>query len=387
LAGFIARHRLNRVYSLEDFEKLSKSCLPRAVYEYVRNGAGTEFSLHYNEAAFHALLWQPYRLRQVDQIRTGITIFGETYSAPFGLAPTGGAAMVRYDADRLEARAAHHHDTPYILSANSLTPLEDVFAINPRTWFAPYFPDDYDVIDGMIARLERVNCRVMVVTVDVPVAAKRIAEQRAGYAMPIRPNLPAACGALAHPGWLFDTLLRNIVAERKPRIENIRAQGGPGIFSKEIKAVGGSPRFDWAHVRHIRDRWKHTLILKGLLRADDTEKARDIGVDAVVLSNHGARQIDTTISPMEALMETRARLPDYPLIIDGGFRSGNDVLKAMALGANLVLMGRPFLQACAVAGESGVAKAITLVKEDIARCMAILGVTQFDQLKEVLIEN
>ncbi|XAO72156.1 MAG: alpha-hydroxy-acid oxidizing protein [Acetobacteraceae bacterium] len=112
MAGFIARHRLNRVYCLEDFEKLSKSCLPRAVYEYVRNGAGAEISLHYNEAAFHALLWQPFRLRQIDKVETGVTIFGETYKVPFDLAPTGGAAMVHYDADRLEGRVAHRHDTP-----------------------------------------------------------------------------------------------------------------------------------------------------------------------------------------------------------------------------------------------------------------------------------
>lgn len=387
MAGFNARHRLKRVYCLEDFERLSKSILPRAVYEYVRNGAGTEFSLHYNEAAFHSLLWQPYRLRRVDNLKTQITIFNETYSAPFGLAPTGGAAMMRFDADRLEARAALRHDIPYILSANSLTKLEDVFAVNPRSWFAPYFPEDFDVINGMIDRLNRAGCRVMVVTVDVPVAAKRIAEQRAGYTMPIRPNLPAALSSMIHPHWLFGTLLRNIIVKRKPRIENIWAEGGPGLFSKEIQAVGGSPKFDWSHVAHIRDRWKHTLILKGLLRADDVEKAVSFGVDAVVLSNHGARQIDTTISSMEALIETRARLPKYPLIIDGGFRSGNDVLKAMALGADLVLMGRPFLQACAVAGEAGVAKAIELVKEDIARCMAILGVTHYEQLKEVLIEN
>lgn len=382
-----AKRRLHDIYQLTDFEKAVKRYLPKAVYEYVRNGAGSEISLRRNRAVFQRYLWRPYRLRDVSSLDTKITLFGETYDQPFGFAPTGGAAMTRYDADRIEAAAARRHNLFYALSANSLTPLEEIIRINPRSWFAAYLPSDMGVIDGMIDRVQKAGYPVLLITCDVPVPAQRIAETKAGYSMPIRPNLRSTLGGLAHPGWTFGTLGRTILRDKNPKIVNIRPKGGPGLFSDEIAAVGGSPHFTWSHIRHIRKRWKGKLVLKGLLRPEDAAKAESMGVDGIAISDHGARLLDSTIAPLEALGEMKKAAGAMAVIADSGFRCGGDVLKAMALGADAVMLGRPFLQACALAGGAGLDKAVSILKTEIGRDLALLGVTSIDALDRDLLKD
>lgn len=382
-----AKRRLRDIYRLTDFEQAVKRYLPKAVYEYVRNGAGSEISLRRNRAVFQRYLWRPYRLRDVSSVKTRITLFGETYDQPFGFAPTGGAAMTRYDADRIEASAARRHDLFYALSANSLTPLEEIIRINPRSWFAAYLPSDREIIDGMIDRVQNAGYPVLLITCDVPVPAQRIAETRAGYSMPIRPNLRATLGGMAHPGWTFGTLGRTVLRDRNPKIVNIRPEGGPGLFSSEIAAVGGSPHFTWDHIRHIRSRWKGRLVLKGLLRPEDAAEAAGIGVDGIVISDHGARLLDSTIAPLEVLGDMKKEAGDMAVIIDSGFRCGGDILKAMTLGADAVMLGRPLLQACALAGGAGLDKAISILRTEISRDLALLGVTDVAALDPDLLSD
>jgi L-lactate dehydrogenase (cytochrome) len=381
------RRRLRDIYQLTDFEAASWRYLPRAVYEYVRNGAGFEVSLRRNRAVFHRYLWKPYRLRDVSQVDPSVILFGERYAQPFGLAPTGGAAMTRFDADKLEAAAAYRHGVFYALSANSLTPLEDIIRINPRTWFAAYLPSDTDIIDGMVDRVAAAGYNVLMVTIDVPVAAQRVAETRAGYTMPIRPKTRAILGGLAHPGWTFGTMGRTILRDRDPRIVNIRPHGGPGLFSSEIGAVGGSSRFTWDHVQRIRDRWRGKLVLKGILRAEDAARAATLGVDGIGISDHGARLLDSTVSPLEVLGEIRRAAGDMTVLVDSGFRCGGDILKARALGADAVMIGRPFLQACAVAGGAGIDRAVTILSREIARDLALLGLTSLSDLGPDLLSD
>jgi len=382
-----AKRRLHDIYQLTDFEKAVKRYLPKAVYEYVRNGAGSELSLRRNRAIFQRYLWRPYRLRDVSSLSTKITLFGEEYDQPFGFAPTGGAAMTRYDADRIEAAAARRHNLFYALSANSLTPLEEIIRINPRAWFAAYLPSDLEIIDGMIDRVQNAGYPVLLITCDVPVPAQRIAETRAGYSMPIRPNLRATLGGMTHPGWTFGTLGRTILRDKNPKIVNIRPQGGPGLFSNEIAAVGGSPHFTWDHIRHIRARWKGMLILKGILRPEDAEEAARIGADGIGISDHGARLLDSTVAPLEVLEEIKKAAGSMSVVIDSGFRCGGDVLKAMALGADAVMLGRPFLQACALAGGAGLDKAVSILKTELSRDLALLGVTDLGALDIAMLKD
>lgn len=382
-----ARRRLRDIYLLTDFEKAVRRYLPKAVFEYVRNGAGSEISLRRNRAIFERFLWRPYRLRDVSACAAEITLFGERYAQPFGFAPTGGAAMTRYDADRIEAAAAQRHGLFYALSANSLTPLEDIIRVNPRAWFAAYLPSDRGVIDGMIDRVSQAGYPVFLVTCDVPVPAQRIPETRAGYAMPIRPNLRATLGGLLRPGWTLGTLGRTILRDGNPRIVNIRPQGGPGLFSREIASVGGSPCFTWDHIRHIRARWRGKLVLKGIMRPEDAREAAEIGVDGIVVSDHGARLLDTTVAPLEILREIRHASGSMTVMVDSGFRTGGDVLKAMALGADAVMIGRPFLQACALAGAAGLDRAVSILRTEILRDLGLLGISRLEALDMTLLKD
>lgn len=372
--------RLKRIYALHDFESAARRHLPKAIFQYVRNGAGEEFSLRRNRRIFDSLLLRPYRLRDVAQRDAGVTLFGHRYAQPFGIAPTGGAAMIRYNADRLEAAAARAANVPYSLSANSITPLEDVIRINPETWFAAYLPDDLAIVDGMVDRVSRAGYKVMIITVDVPVAAQRLAETRAGYTMPIRPRLRVAANVAFYPRWLFGTAGRNFLRLRQPRIANIRPGNGPGLFSRELSAVGGSSGFTWDHIERIRARYPGKLVLKGILRPEDAARAARIGVDGIVVSDHGARLLDHVITPLEAFAEIKAQAGTMAVMVDGGFRQGSDVLTALALGADAVLVGRPFLYASALAGRAGVEHAIGLLGKDIDRGMAMLGVSRIADL-------
>jgi len=385
--GITARRRLKDIDRLSDFEAASRHYLPRAIFEYIRNGAGDEISLRRNRAVFDRWLWRPHRLNDVTRVSTNIRLFGEDYDLPFGIAPTGGAAVMRYDADRIEAREACRANVPYALSANSITPLEDIIRINPKSWFAAYLPSDEDVIDGIVDRVGRAGYRVLMITIDVPVAARRVAEIRAGYTMPIRLNWPAFAGGVARPGWIVGTLARTMIRTPNPRILNVLPEGGPGIFSREIGSVGGAAGFTWAHVARIRECWRGALVLKGILRGDDAARAATLGVDGIVVSDHGARLLDSAVAPLEVLGEVKAQAGEMTVLVDSGFRNGGDVLKGLALGADGVLIGRPMAQACALAGRDGVAFAIEMLGEEIRRTLGMLGVVGVETLSEAFLHD
>jgi len=182
-------------------------------------------------------------------------------------------------------------------------------------------------------------------------------------------------------------MVRTLLHSKSRRIENIRPEGGPGLFSSEIAAVGGSPAFDWDHIARIRDRYRGKLVLKGILHPDDAAKAAEMGIDGIVVSDHGARLLDHSVTPLDVLAEIKAAAGTMTILVDGGFRQGSDVLTGLALGADAVLLGRPFLYASAVAGRAGVEHAIDLVARDVSTGMAMLGVNTVDELDENFVRH
>ncbi|WP_035978955.1 alpha-hydroxy acid oxidase [Kozakia baliensis] len=377
-------HRLRNIYTLSDYEKAAKRYLPKAVFQYIRNGAGDEYSLRRDRQVFNQWRWLPHRLRDVTARDPSVELFGHRYAQPFGIAPTGGAAVIRYNADRLEAVVTRAANIPYMLSANSITPLEDIIAINPDAWFAAYFPHDPTIIYGVTDRAHRAGYKVLMVTIDVPVAARRIAETKAGYTMPIRPNARVTLNAIRHPSWLLG-LARTVA--RRPVIANIQPEGGPSLFSRGVDAIGGASAFTWEHIKRLRERWPGALVLKGILRADDAAQAAEIGVDGIVISNHGARLMDHMVSPAEMIAEIKAASGTMTVLADGGFRNGSDVLTGLALGADAILLGRPFLFSCALAGRAGVEHATEMLRQEILRNMGMLGVTDLTQLSPDLLRS
>ena len=378
---------LRDVLDLDDFERAARPKLPRAVYGYVAHGAETETTLRANRAAFDSWRLVTRVLVGVSERHQDIQLFGHRYAAPFGIAPMGGSALVAYEGHTVMAKAAADAGIPFILSANSIIPLEEVIRANPDMWFAAYQSPDRGAIDGMVERLARAGVGVLVVTADVPIGSNREADARAGFGFPIRPGLKLGWDVATHPRWLASVLARTLVKRKNPRIDNLEPWGGPGLFSREVGGIAAHEALCWHHIRLLRELWKGKLVIKGILSPADAALARDCGADGIILSNHGGRQLDQAVSPLQVLTNVLEQASGLTVMIDSGFRRGTDVIKALALGAHSVFIGRPFLFAAAFSGQSGVAHAIKLLAHEIDRDMAMLGVRDIDDIGPTILHD
>jgi L-lactate dehydrogenase (cytochrome) len=368
------RRRLNRMLELEDFEITAAPMLPSSTQAYVRNGAESGAALRNNHERFNDWRFIPRVLRGVGARDQSTTLFGRRYAAPFAVAPMGAASVISFDADNRLARAARTANIPYALSANSITPMEELIRFNPDAWFAAYLPDDTRIIEAMVDRVGRAGFPLLMVTVDVPVPSNRPAERRAGYSMPLRPKPRLIWDTLTHPRWLGGTFARTLAKRGLPVIANILPTGGPHLFSTALARVTGSATFDWSHIDLIRRRWPGHLVIKGLLDPEDAHLAAEHGADGIVVSNHGGRQLDFSVASIEMLAAIKARSGSMTVLIDSGFRRGTDILKALALGADAVMIGRPFLYAATLAGQEGGARAIEILKRELDIDMGLLGI-------------
>ncbi|MCO8649008.1 alpha-hydroxy-acid oxidizing protein, partial [Burkholderia multivorans] len=292
-----------------------------------------------------------------------------------------------YRGDIVLARAAQAAGIASIMSGSSLIPLEAVAAAAPSTWFQAYLPGDPERIAALLERVARAGYRTLVVTVDIPVAANRENNVRTGFSTPLRPSMRLAWDGLTRPRWLIGTFARTLLRHGMPHFENSFATRGAPILSAHVlRDFSARDHLDWTHLAQIRAQWNGNLVVKGILSADDALAARDVGADGIILSNHGGRQLDGTVSPMRILRDVVTALePAFPVMLDGGFRRGADILKAIALGARMVFVGRPFNYAMAVAGEAGVTHAIRLLQEEVDRDMAMLGARACRELHPGLI--
>ncbi|HVY13969.1 MAG TPA: alpha-hydroxy acid oxidase [Rhodopila sp.] len=372
--------RLAAILDLDDFERAARPRLPAAVYGYVAHGAETETTLRANRAAFDAWRLVTRVLAGVEERRQDIQLFGRRYDAPFGIAPMGGSALVAYQGHTVMAQAAASAKIPFILSANSIIPLEEVAEANPGLWFAAYQSPDQAAIEGMVERISRAGVGALVVTADVPIGSNREADARAGFGFPIRPNWELGWDVATHPRWLVSVLGRTVLKRRNPHIDNLEPWGGPGLFSREVAGIAAHEALRWRHIQMIRELWKGPLIIKGILSADDAVIARDYGADGIILSNHGGRQLDQAVAPLQVLPKILKRASGLTVMMDSGVRRGTDVIKALALGADAVFVGRPFLFAAAYGGQAGVGHAISLLSKEIDRDMAMLGVRRIEEI-------
>lgn len=377
-----ARH-LKGVLSLDDFEILAKRHLPKPLFGYIAGASERNSSLKMNEDAFKAISFQPRILRNVSARKTVTNLFGEEWSAPFGIAPMGISALMAYRGDLALAEAAQDAGIPMIMSGSSLIRLEEVAGAAPRSWFQAYLPGEPKKIDALIDRVATAGFKTLVLTVDTAVLANRENNVRAGFSTPLRPSLRLAWQGLSHPTWTLGTFMRTIYDYGIPHFENSYAtRGAPIIASNVMRDFGKKDHLDWNHVGRIRDRWAGNLVIKGILHPDDAKIAVERGVDGIVVSNHGGRQLDGAIAPLVALPDiVQAVSNAVPVMLDGGIRRGTDVVKALALGANFVFVGRPFLYAAAVAGKAGVAKAASILKDELQRDLALLGATEISKIR------
>jgi len=375
--------RYQGLLCLDDFEDAARRHLPVPIFGYIAGAAETNRSFHANRECFGRHDFVPRVMVDVTQRDMGVTLFGHRYDAPFGIAPMGLVALSAFDGDNALAAAAARENIPFVMSGSSLTRLEDVVHTNRNAWFQAYLPGDDAGITALLARVQAAGYRTLVITMDTPVAANRENNVRAGFSIPVRPSVSLAWQGITHPRWLFGTFLRTLAVRGMPHFENSYATRGAPILSPNVERnLSDRGHLNWRHFRMIRDLWPGHLIVKGVLDARDARLAADAGADGVIVSNHGGRQLDGAAAPLRVLPQIVAACPDIPVMLDSGVRRGSDVLKALALGASFVFVGRPFSFAAAIAGEAGVLKAIELLKAEVSRNMGLLGVTALEQLDE-----
>ena len=378
--------RLGHVLSLDDFEVAARRHMPRPVYAYVSGGVERNQSLQANARAFEQFEFVTRVLVNTSARSTETTLFGETWSAPFGVAPMGLCALSAYRGDLVLADAAARENVPMIMSGSSLIPLEKIVQANPRAWFQAYLPGDEAEIVALIDRVKAAGYGTLVVTLDASIASNRENNIRAGFSTPLRPSARLAWQGLTHPRWLFGTFLKTLLRHGMPHFENNYARRGAPILSANVlRDFSDRGHLGWEHIRLIRQMWPGKLVVKGILDVRDARLSVENGADGIIVSNHGGRQLDSTVSPMRVLPGIVKACPDVPVMIDSGFRRGTDVLKALALGARFVFVGRPFNYAAAVGGEEGVCKGISLLREEVSRDMAMLGVTLTSTVEENLL--
>ena len=364
--------KAQRFLNLADFEAVAHSKLPRRIFEFIEGGSEDNASLRANRAAFADYSLQTRVLVDTSKRSCAVNLFGCQWAAPFGIAPMGAMGLAAFQADLVLARAAAKAGIPFILSGSSLVAMERVIQANSAAWFQAYLSAHAAENDRLVARVAASGFETLVITVDVPVGGNRERDVRNGYTSPLRPSMGLAVDGLLHPRWLLGTVLRSLWREGMPHFENFALARVPMVSWRAIRPHKRD-NLAWDDLRRLRDQWKHRLVLKGILSPEDARLAQQVGVDAVIASNHGGRQLDGAVSPLRQLRAIREQAGTLPVLYDSGIRRGTDVLKAMALGAAYVFLGRPFLYAAIAGGELGALHAIDLLKTEILRDMALLG--------------
>jgi L-lactate dehydrogenase (cytochrome) len=366
--------RLRPILALEDFEPAARRKLPRPLFGYIAGAAETNAAHHDNRAAFAEWAFRPRYLINVSQRSIATSLLGQTYRAPFGISPMGISAMMAYRGDLVLARAAQDASIPMVMSGSSLIPMEEVARAAPGSWFQAYLPVDERRIAALVDRVARAGFGTLVLTVDTTTMGNRENNIRTGFSTPLKPSLRLAWDGAIRPLWLWDTLYRTLRHHGMPHFENNFAERGAPIIARNVERdFGARDHLDWSHIARIRQQWKGRLVIKGILHGEDARRAAAEGIDGVIVSNHGGRQLDGAISAFRALPEVRAAAGGMAVMMDGGIRRGADVLKALAMGADFVFVGRPFLYAAAVGGEAGVRHGIEILAQEVDRNLALLG--------------
>jgi (S)-mandelate dehydrogenase len=375
-----------RALSIADLRAVARRRVPGFVFEYVEGGAEDEATLRRNREALAAFRFVPPTLIDTSGRSLATSLLGRPAGAPLAIAPTGLNGMLHADGDLALARAAAGFGIPYTLSTLSTTRLEEVAArAGGRLWMQLYVMKNRAIAEDIMARAAAAGYEALVFTSDANVFGSREWDKRS-YVRPGKPRLAAALDALRHPRWLREVLLRNGV----PRFRNIEAFLPAGAAS----AVGGStivpqlfePTIAWQDIEWMRGRWPGKLLLKGVLTVADARRAHEAGCDGIVLSNHGGRQLDHCVAPIEMLGEIAAALGNrLTILIDSGFRRGTDIAKALALGAHAVMIGRATLYGLAAGGEPGVRRALEMLAVELDRVLGQLGCRSVGELRPSLL--
>lgn len=366
--------------SVADFRARAQRRMPKFAFDYMDGGAGAEAGLRRNVAAFERIELKPRMLVNVETRDLSTTLFGRKWGAPFGTAPIGLGNLIWPRAEESIARACVAANLPYSLSTPACTTLEDIAAIAPgNAWFQLYVGRAEEMVNDLVARAEQAGYDVMLVTVDVPIAPLRHRDIKNRFGVPFRVTPRLAWELATHPAWSLATL-----AAGAPRFANMERYATVTRYQTVTRYMSSqiTGRFNWDDLKRLRDRWPRKLVVKGLLAAEDATRAKEIGCDGVVVSNHGGRQLESLPASIDALPEIRAAVGvKFPLVLDSGVRSGEHIVKALAAGADFVLIGRAMMYAVAALGAAGPKAVIDLLSDEASRCLAQIGIVDIPALK------
>ncbi len=369
-------------FNIADLRHRARKRLPRGVWEYLERGVEDETGMSRNREAFDRLTFRPRVLRDVSSIDTSATLLGSESALPFAIAPTGAAGMMWFRGDIELAKAARTARIPFTISSASTMDLEEVTPAGGRQWFQLYLWQDRELSYAVVDRARAAGCDALFVTLDLAVPPNREYLMRNGFGMPFGLNRHNVPDILTHPRWLAGVIGRYMLNGGIPKQANLPknlkhsvARGAkPGALFKQDD-------LDWDGIARLRDRWPGKLVLKGILHPDDARMAVSAGADAVVVSNHGARSLDHSLAAIDALPAVvEAVGGKIEILLDSGVRRGSDIVKALALGANGVMVGRATLYGLAAFGEQGVARAIDVLAAETSRVMAMLGARTIDEI-------
>ncbi|MBV8573728.1 MAG: alpha-hydroxy-acid oxidizing protein [Acetobacteraceae bacterium] len=382
--------RLDDAINIEDLHRIAKRKLPKVIFDYIEGGVEDERGLTRNEAAFHKHQLLPRYLVDVSKRDQSATVFGRTYASPFGISPTGGVGLYRREGEVMLAQAAAEANIPYIMSGGSNASMEDAARVAPNNvWFQLYAAKDGDVTDALVGRARDAGLGALVLTVDVPVHPKRERNFRNGFvnvrsggvleSLKLKPSI--ILEAMTHPAWV---------------IEYVRLGGAPTLGNWAPHASNGASTADvirfgrtqtpasaqtWHDLERYRRLFPRKLVVKGILNPADALRAAEIGVDGIIVSNHGGRQLDQAPASLDALPPIKAAVGDkLTVMLDSGVRRGADILIALCLGAQFVFFGRPTLYGAVAGGLPGVKKVIDIFRTEIDLVMGQIGCPSLSEL-------
>ena len=353
-----------RAHNIDDLRAAARRRLPRVVFDYLEGGAEDHLSARANRESFEAIGFAPRTLVDVSPRTLETTLFGRRFDAPFGISPIGAAGLFWHEGEIALARAARAANLPFALSTHSFVSLERVaWEAGSPPWYQFYMPRERDAAAQMLKRALDTGCEVLVLTSDVPVGGNREYNERNGFGVPLRLGLRGVADVLAHPAWLGGVYFRSLYGRALPHWGDRRDHA------------------DWLDLAWLREQWPRKLVVKGILGVEDARLAVEHGADGICISNHGGRQLDGAPAPLAVLPDIAAAVGSQTtLIVDGGVRRGADIVKALALGADLVLVGRAALYGVAAAGERGARRALQILKSEMDRVFALLGCTCVKEL-------
>jgi isopentenyl diphosphate isomerase/L-lactate dehydrogenase-like FMN-dependent dehydrogenase len=372
--------KIANAVNIDELRRLARRRLPRVVFDFIEGGVEDEQCLVANESSFARRRIVPRYMVEVHRRSQSATLFGRDYASPLGIAPTGLAALFHADADLILARAAAASNIPFIMSGASTASIEAAAQVAPNhTWYQLYAARDRKISEDMVRRASDAGLSTLVLTVDVPIPSKRERNLRNGFELPLKLKWSKSLEALMHPRWIASYLRHGM-----PRFDNWAQYAPSGASAKAIAAFVARQipcSVTWHDVENFRRLWPRHLVVKGILHPDDAARAAQMGVDGIMVSNHGGRQLDQAPAALEMLPAISAAVGDkVAVMLDSGVRRGADILTALCLGARFVFVGRATLYGAAAGGLAGAQRAIDILRKEVDLVMGQMGCCSLDTL-------